>query len=286
MKRIFFLFLFTAISSFLLIAQTPARLTYNLNTERVRYGFSSLRISDPYLSPLIYIGGAFLIKYDKRRFLFRNNEEYSRQSRVDLLLGTTQNPARTANITLFALDMGTAVHYHLPSFYGFQCLLGGSVDFELYPKFLFRNSNNPFNLDLAANLALSLALRRKIQLFGQDFSFELQLRSPFLGFMFVPEQGATYYGMFSHEDSKLSRVFHTASYHNTFDYAVDFSLSWLTGQAQWWLGLHALGRKHFANQSLYVLDGYGLTLGLSFDTYTFWGKRNKAPEAFKSTENY
>jgi hypothetical protein len=278
MKKILPLLLWLGIYAFS-YAQHPDK-AYPLTTVNQQFGLSSLSIVDPYLSPLIYEGAGLTATYDDRRFLSEEYARFSWYNEADFLLGIASNETGSATMTVLGANAGTGVHYHLPSVEGFQFLLGGIWNFEFYTKSVSRNTNNSVNVDLASNWNFSAFVRKKITLFKRDIGFELQFQSPFAGLMFVPEQGASYYEMFSLEDSDLSKAFHFSSFHNKLAYKADFFINIPFNRSEWRLGLHAQNRKHVANESLYSMEQYGITIGITYDIYKFAGRKNQPPENF------
>ncbi len=281
MKKILTVLFLVGIS--MLVFAQDAERKYLPKTVNQYYGLSFLKIADPYLSPLMYDGNALTAKFNNRRFLLKDRTNLSFYNELDVLLGLALNPARTASMAVAGVNVGTGLHYHFAPLCGFQLLLGGVWDLDFNSKLISRNVNNPANIDLSTNLNASVFIRKHFPLFRRNVRLELQLQSPFVGFMFVPENGASYYEMFSFNDSDLSKAFHMSSFHNKLAYKANFSFSFPFKYSEWQLGLHASNQKHFANESLYIMQEYALTIGVTYDVYRFAGRKNKAPKNFIST---
>ena len=264
------------------LAQDNEQRDYRLTTLSRHIGISFLQFADPYLSPLMYDGNGLTINRNTHRYLLNNRTDFSSYTSFSADLGMAYNPPVTAMIFYIGANAGYGIHYHFPKVHGFQFLLGGIWDIDFVGKMSTRNVNNPFNLDLATNLNASAIARTQVMVFRQLLKFELQVQSPFIGAMFVPQLGATYYEMFS-IPGNLSNAFHFTSPHNKYGYKANFAMAVPLNRTVWRLGLHAENLKHFANESLYIRKNYAVTIGLTHDFYIFAGKKRIPPANFKST---
>lgn len=274
------LILFCLLFSFALQAQEKE---YNLITQNYSYGLSFLDIADSYLSPLRYDGDALRFQRESRQF-FRDRTDLSSYNSFLLMGGSATNPANTAVMMLASMNLGYGIHYHFYLNDNMRILAGGIWDFDLGFKMISRNVNNPANLDLATNLNLSGIFRLLIPTSKRTMLLDVSIQNPFIGCMFIPENGATYYEMFT-IDSSQTKMFHLSSLHNRVGYKAGIAFCFPLKKTTWRAQFNYQNLRYTANNAFYLRNELSFSIGCSYDIYRFSGRTDKAPENFNSTND-
>ena len=159
--------------------------------------FGSADYLDTYLSPEKYRG-----------FEVRFISEVKRDSRkrpVTYLLthegafSTTHNRSQTANELSGSYDFTYSMTYRTRLADGKMHLyIGGMADYSLGFTYNTRNSsNNPAQGYMSLGIGPHLMLRYGLSLWGKTFPITWEARMPFLGVMFSPNYGQSYYEIFN-----------------------------------------------------------------------------------------
>jgi hypothetical protein len=256
---------------------------YRLTTSDWQVGLARTAVKDPYLSPLQYNGSGVTANFNDKRFFLKNSEKFISTSNLSVFYANLLNPSKTAAMQYFGINVNYGVHYKFLIKKNFSVLTGTSADIDFGFKYLARNSNNPFNMDFAANLNLSVAAMLKIPLWRRVFQLELNARTPILGAMFAPQKGASYYEMGTF-DGGMSNVFHFSNLANknglrtnlVFDIPLNRITISLSGNAEF--------LKFKANNAVYSRSLCGFGIGFKYSFITFAGRKKLPPENFRSTE--
>ncbi|MCL2597432.1 MAG: DUF3316 domain-containing protein [Paludibacter sp.] len=240
-------------------------------------------LNDPYLSPLRYIGSGVAVSWNNKGFFLKNSEKFIETYNISAFYNYLLNPAHTASMLYAGGNANYGVHYRLQAIKNLSFLLGASTDIDLGFRYLARNSNNPFNMDLAANLNFSAAAQLKIFLFKYMFQVDMSARTPLVGAMFVPEQGASYYEMGTFDDG-LRNVLHFSHLGNKHGLHTTLGLD----LPIWKLTIRISGNaellKFKTNAVVYNRSTIGLGIGLKYSFITFAGRKNLPPENFINPE--
>lgn len=194
MKRVWLLFLGICLAGMISAQEEQARPIIR----STMYGMGGLNVYDTYLSPLEYAGTQIRVlreSYRKTRWLDGN---ISRQTLFQGHAGLTQNQAETANELSGMVNWNYALHYNFSLCDDRIHLLAGPM-VQLHGGFVYntRNGNNPAQARLYANLAASSMAVYHIPWKRLPVTVRYQLDVPFLGVMFSPEYGQSYYEIFS-----------------------------------------------------------------------------------------
>lgn len=267
-------------------AQNAENRTYNLITNSNSLGIGYSNILDPYLSPFEYKGQHLIYNTANQRFLTRKDTLVSRVHRFSFLLGNGKHPTNINSMLFFGGNYDFGIHYHWRPVHDLTFLFGGSVDAGLGGKYIARNVNNPFSLDLYGNLNVSASVNYKFNInffnwFRQNFRVEYGVRTPLIGCMFVPRQGVSYYELFSLKN--LTDAIHFTSIHNQRAILHYLNLDIPTRLTTFRIGLRQDNTQYRANDLVYHRNNFSITLGLVADFYAFEGTRNKPPKNFRST---
>lgn len=265
----------------LLIAQNAEK--YHLAISDWQIGLNRAGLNDPYLSPLRYSGNGITASWNNKRFFLKSSERIIETSKISVFYNFLLNPAHTAAMYYAGGNANYGVHYRVKIAQNLSFLLGASSDIDLGFRYLARNSNNPFNMDLAANLNLSVAAHLKIPLLKRVFELDAIVRTPFVGAMFVPQQGSSYYemGTFSgglRNTVHLSHLGNKNGLHTIL--ALDVPFRCLTIH----ISANADMLKFKANDAVYSRTAIGFGIGLKYSFITFAGRKNIAPENFINPE--
>ena len=129
MIKNFFLLILLLFSTFF-SAQNHTDKKYLLSTKTTTYGLSTIRLTDPYLSPLSYSGIGLRSEFESKRFLNPDNINISRQSKFGLFAAIALNPTSTASMIYAGFNYDWGLHYHFRPMEGLQLLAGGVCDFD------------------------------------------------------------------------------------------------------------------------------------------------------------
>ena len=282
MKKVVLMSLVIFLSS-AIFAQNEEEQKHLLTTRTSTYGLTSFHFIDPYLSPLTYSGSGSEYNHESRRFLSLKNTNISIQIKYSLTAGVADNPAKTASMVYFGTNYSLGMQYHFRPAKGLQLLAGGSWDVDFGFKDLTRNTNNPVNLDMATNLNLSGVARYDIPLRRRTLRLQLAVETPVLGWMFVPEAGASYYEMF--ELGNHSNISHFSSVFNKRGVNPKLTVDVPFARTTWRFGLAYQALKYKANDMVFERNTFSLMVGTTFDAISFGGRKKHAPRNFISTND-
>jgi len=277
MKKNYFILFLVFISS-LLSAQSKIDNMYLLQTKTNTFGLSTINLTDPYLSPLIYNGLGLRSQFENHRLLKLDNNNISTQSKLNLTGALAFNPTNTASMLYFGANYGWGLHYHFRPLEQLQLLAGGLIDIDFGFKNIPRNVNNPVNVDLATNLNLSGLAIYIIQTRKRLLKLQLSAQSPIFGYMFVPKVGSSYFEMFSLWN--LTGATHITSIHNKRGINGTFSIDVPFNYSTWRLGFRYEKLKCTANDLVFKKEEISLLIGTTFDVAKFSGRKNVAPKNF------
>lgn len=261
-----------------LFSQENDRIKYALKAVNNQFQAGVIQIYDAYLSPLYYQGAVLRYEHKSRQLFKADNAKISRDNLLSVSLGLGTNPVGTSSMSYVGVQYGWGVHYHFRPIKNLQILTGLMADADLAYKMIVRNVNNPINVDISTNINLSAVVQYKIPAKRRNFLLQARFMSPFMGFMFVPEQGASYYEVFSLNNFK--NTFHFSGLHNKYglihQYTIDIPLKRSTFQ----VGFGHQQMTHQANNLIFKKKHSSLILGWKYDFHAFSGRKTKVPENF------
>ena len=250
---------------------------YALRTNNTSFGFSSLNLTDHYLSPLPYNGFGICINTENRRLYSVNTPNLSIMNRGKIELGSTLNPVKNAAIWYMGANFGWGMHYHFHPINNLQILAGGIWDLDLGLKLNTRNVNNPFNMDLSTNLNLSAVFIYDIPTAKRTLRLQASFDSPWIGIMFAPEQGISYYEMFLLKSK--GHFVHFSSFHNKLALRQNYSIEIPFKNSTWRFGIWAENKKWQTNLIIFKQNNIGLFFGYTRILYRF-NQKNPSPSNF------
>jgi hypothetical protein len=263
-------------------AQENADKNYLLTSVTNQYGWSTLNLTDAYLSDLPYNGYGLQFSTTSRHFAKANNDRISIRTDVSLNAGTSTNEPQSATISYLGGNVGYGVQAHFKPLQNMQVLLGGEWDAEMGAKVYSRQVNNAANMDLATNLNLAATFRYDLSLWKRHIRLQADIRTPLLGLMFVPVRGESYseiYYLHSYEN-----LFHLTSLHNKNGLNVRYLVQIPLKNSILNIGFQTDYLKYAANNMVFRRNIMSMQVGASYDLIQFSGRKNKAPAHFISSE--
>jgi len=274
-KTVCFLIL---LNSTLLFSQTENTPKYKLKSAYEVLGISTVNILDPYLSPINYTGAGFNYEHATQQLFSSENTRLSMESKLDAMTAYSNNPENTAAMIYAGIDYSWGMYYRFKPVTGLQVLTGADMALDFGFKYLSRNVNNPINIDLWSDLNLKAKLNYLLPLRRCPIRINYELEIPFVGCMFVPQAGASYYEMFG--QGNLSDTFHFSSLHNKSGQRSKLSLDFPFRHSTWQIGFNVSGLKYKANDLVFKQNRFTFQLGWKYDFFVFSGRKNTAPDNF------
>lgn len=273
-----FFILFIVVSS-LTAQENDTEKKYALKTTNTSFGLSALNLTDNYLSPLPYSGIGLRINSETSKLLSPDSKTLSTMLRLKLEAGTTTNPPHTASMLFLGLSGAWGMHYHFYPVTNLQILTGGLWDIDLGLKGNLRNVNNPFNMDLSTNLNLSAIIIYDIPTTKRTYRLQAAFDSPFIGCMFVPELGSSYYEIFSLKAS--GNFVHFSSFYNKLGLRQNYSVEIPFKNSTWRFGVGWDLLKYSTNDMIFKRNNLFVFFGYTREFFRF-SKKNPAPQNFIS----
>ncbi len=274
----FFIITLLLCFSFSISAQLENDQQYALTTSTFTLGAGPAQVLDPYISPFEYSGLQIRAHATARKFFTPDNNKLSYTHKGYFDLGTASHPSRNNSMQFFNVNYMFGVNYHFRPMENLMVLAGGGWDLDVGGKYLARNVNNPFSLDLFTNLNATAEIQYLFNLWKQDFSIQYGTQMPLLGCMFVPMQGITYYELFMLNN--LSTAFHFSSLHNKVGWSHYLNLDIPTKISTFRISIMHDYLKYSANDLVFRKSGLTFSVGTVVDLYVFAGKKRGVPANF------
>lgn len=182
-------------------------------TRSTMYGWGTSHLYDTYLSPLSYTGSQLRVLRESGRALSGHEGRLSRQILFQGHLALCSNRPETANELAGMVNWNYALHYRFSIIDNRLRLFVGPM-WQLHGGFTYntRNGNNPAQARLYTNLAASFMCQYDIPWQRLPLTLRYQADVPFLGLMFSPRYGQSYYEIFSL--GHTGDILHLTSFHN------------------------------------------------------------------------
>lgn len=159
-------------------------------------GTGLTNVYDSYLSPLEYKGWEIRAQRETLRPTRLLDGKVQVQSILNLHASYTKNPSKSGKMYEGLLNWNINWLYTWHKSPKWDILAGPMIDLNggvIYNK---RNSNNPAQGKVYANIGVSGMVGYHFKLFNQAFRLRYELSAPLVGVMFSPEYGESYYEMF------------------------------------------------------------------------------------------
>lgn len=265
------------------LAQDNKKTDFLLTNNSKNLELGSISISDPYLSPLTYNGAVLRISSDDKRLLSSKYNRITTQIKSNYGMGMLYNPTQTSALLYFESNYQLGAYYNYRPNNCLQIMAGSVADIAIGSKYMPRNINNPYNIDLSTNLNISGIAFYNIPFKKRILKLELSLQSPLIGCMFVPEYGSSYYEMFSL--GNLNNCFHLSSIHNKRALKSDLLIHIPFNRFNFHMGLGVNLLKYSANSMVFKQNEYNILIGTSVDLIKFAGSKKSVPSNFLSPIN-
>jgi len=185
-----------------LSAQESSEVLHNRYTSHgLTFGVGLSNVFDSYLSPLEYTGMEIRVQRETfRQTSFADGRVYV-QTLLNAHASSTENTAGNANMYegLLSWDLSYLYKFRLND--NLSILAGPTLDLNGGAVYNERNSNNPAQAKVSINLAASGMLMYRFHWLHKEFLLRYQATVPFMGAMFTPEYGESYYEIFELKDS-------------------------------------------------------------------------------------
>ena len=187
----------------------PITLTYRATM----LGYGTSNIYDSYLSPLKYTGSNVGLHYEQMRNTDMMNEKISAQHLLNLNYSWSENNTGTASYYTGLIEYNYGLFYNIKPLEKFQLFTGMQAGGLLGFVYNTRNGNNPATGKAHLDLSLSAIANYKLQIRSQPVRLRDQLSIPFIGAMYSPQFGQSYYEIGL---GFTDNLVHFASFHNYF----------------------------------------------------------------------
>ena len=232
--------------------------SFRRTTRATLFGVGVARQQDTYLSPLSYRGPQLHFLHETLRTTHLLDSCVSFQTLLQADLSNTNSPADNAD------DLGGFAHFDLAWHYNWRptsrlrILLGPQLGATLGALYNTRNGNNPAQATAELHLSASASASYAFRLWKQPIILRDQLDLPFIGAMFSPAYGQSYYELFSlgHRDHNvcLTTPFNAPSLRNQL--LVDLPFRRMTLRFGYLIDLrqsHVNDIRHHANSHAFLI---------------------------------
>ena len=188
---------------------TPISLTYKATT----IGFGTSSVYDSYLSPLKYLGNNVGLHYElmKNTNLMKGN--ISSQQLINASYSWSKNSTKTASLYNGFFEYNFGLFHKFKPVEKFQVFAGMQAGGLLGFVYSTRNGNNPATGKAHLNLSLSAIANYKLKIGSQPLNIKNQFSLPFIGAMYSPNFGQSYYEIGL---GATDNLVHLASFNNYF----------------------------------------------------------------------
>ena len=187
--------------------EPPIPLTYR----NIMVGFGTSSVYDTYLSPLKYTGDNMGLVYEQAKNTGLLNGNISAQHLFNANYSWSKNNAGTASYYSGIVEYNYGLHYRFKPVEKWQFFAGMQAGGLLGFVYNTRNDNNPATGKAHLNLSLSGIANYKLQLCKQPILFRDQVGIPFVGALYSPQYGESYYEI---SLGDASHLVHLASFNN------------------------------------------------------------------------
>lgn len=177
------------------------------------FGIGTYNVYDTYLSPLSYAGWGLRIFDDQMKMTKLMDGKISSQQLISLDLSSTKNNTETASEYSLFLDYSYGLHYRLKPLPRLSIFTGAQANAILGAIYNSRNGNNPVSAKLGATFNLSGIVSYQLNIKSQPFRVRYQMDMPFIGFLFSPNYGQSYYEI---SIGNNNEIFNLTSFGNQF----------------------------------------------------------------------
>lgn len=175
-------------------------------------GIGKSNVYDTYLSPLEYKGPELRFMHESMRMTRLMGERVSAQRIVQVNCSSTDNISKSSTSYSGMFNWTYALHYQYNVNGNLKILFGPMIDLNGGFIYNTRNSNNPAQAKVYGNIDASAMAIYKFRIARYPMVVRYQANLPFMGVMFSPEYGQSYYEIFSLGHGGRNVLF--TSFHN------------------------------------------------------------------------
>lgn len=170
-------------------------------------GVGRTHVLDTYLSPVTYSGPEIRLMYEKLRPLKHGGGKLLSQTILQGHFAYTQNPSKMADEYVGMVEFNAGWYYRFYDKKRLQFYAGVAGDLNAGCFYMKRNSNNPAQAKLYLNTEFSGMAVYNFRIKRTWLKARYQISAPFLGVMFSPEYGQSYYEIFTLGQNKGNMKF-------------------------------------------------------------------------------
>ena len=178
----------------------------------VMVGAGKTNVYDTYLSPLEYRGPELRFMHESMRMTRLMGGRVSAQRIVQVNASSTDNISKSGKSYSGMFNWTYALHYQYNVDDRLKILFGSMLDLNGGFIYNTRNSNNPAQAKVYGSIDASAMAIYKLRIGRYPMTLRYQANLPFIGVMFSPEYGQSYYEIFSLKHSGKNVLF--TSFHN------------------------------------------------------------------------
>lgn len=178
----------------------------------VMVGAGKTNVYDTYLSPLEYRGPELRFMHESMRMTRLMGGRVSAQRIVQVNASSTDNVSKSGKSYSGMVNWTYALHYQYNVDDRLKILFGPMLDLNGGFIYNTRNSNNPAQAKVYGSIDASAMAIYKLRIGRYPMTLRYQANIPFMGLMFSPEYGQSYYEIFSLKHSGKNVLF--TSFHN------------------------------------------------------------------------
>lgn len=178
----------------------------------VMVGAGKTNVYDTYLSPLEYRGPELRLMHESMRMTRLMGGRVSAQRIVQVNASSTDNISKSGKSYSGMFNWTYALHYQYNVDDRLKILFGPMLDLNGGFIYNTRNSNNPAQAKVYGSIDASAMAIYKLRIGRYPMTLRYQANIPFIGVMFSPEYGQSYYEIFSLKHSGKNVLF--TSFHN------------------------------------------------------------------------
>ena len=191
------LYLFICLSSCMLVHAQEDSIKANRHIMRATMlGAGYANVFDTYLSPFEYKGPEVRFLLENMRMTRMMGGNVSAQHLFQVHFAYTDTHSKMVKCYSGLINWSYALHYQKQYNDNFKLLFGPMFDLNCGVIYNKRNSNNPAQAKVYANIAASVMAIYKFHIGNSPLTVRYQANLPFLGAMFSPEYGESYYEIF------------------------------------------------------------------------------------------
>lgn len=275
-KRLLFILIFNI--AFCAIAQNVSEKLFAVKQKNNNIGIGTIRLTEPYLSPFEYQGNFIHFSQEQISLFNPTNKKLSYNLGSDFKIGKARHPNKNNGLFLYEINGFAGFNRHFTIQNNLSLLIGSDIDLTVGGKYMGRNVNNPFSLDLNSNINATAKLFYKFSLLDVPFRLSYNVKTSLLGVMFVPLKGLSYYEMYSL--NSWQDAFHFSSLHNRQMIKQGVNIDILFNCATFRLGVKHQTLKYSANDMVFKNNQVAFSIGTVFYFYKFRGNKVKNTDNF------